>query len=64
MSKVIEGLYYSESHEWVKVEGNYGYIGITDYAQHALGNIVYVDMPDVDDEVEKDSEFGAVESCQ
>ena len=64
MSKVIEGLYYSESHEWVKVEGNYGYIGITDYAQHALGNIVYVDMPDVDDEVEKDSEFGAVESVK
>lgn len=61
MSKVIEGLYYSESHEWVKVEGNYGYIGITDYAQHALGNI---DMPDVDDEVEKDSEFGAVESVK
>ena len=64
MSKVIEGLYYSESHEWVKLEGNYGYIGITDYAQHALGNIVYVDMPDVDDEVEKDSEFGAVESVK
>lgn len=64
MSKVIEGLYYSESHEWVKVEGDYGYIGITDYAQHALGNIVYVDMPDVDDEVEKDSEFGAVESVK
>lgn len=53
MSKVIEGLYYSESHEWVKVEGNFGYIGITDYAQNALGNIVYVDMPDVDDEIEK-----------
>ncbi len=64
MSKVIEGLYYSESHEWVKVEGAYGYIGITDYAQHALGNIVYVDMPDVDDEVEKDAEFGAVESVK
>lgn len=64
MSKVIEGLYYSESHEWVKVDGAYGYIGITDYAQHALGNIVYVDMPDVDDEVEKDSEFGAVESVK
>ena len=46
------------------MEGNYGYIGITDYAQHALGNIVYVDMPDVDDEVEKDSEFGAVESVK
>ena len=64
MSKVIEGLYYSESHEWVKVEGAYGYIGITDYAQHALGNIVYVDMPDVDDEVEKEAEFGAVESVK
>lgn len=64
MSKIIEGLYYSESHEWVKVDGNTGYIGITDYAQHALGNIVYVDMPDVDDEVEKDSEFGAIESVK
>ena len=52
MSKVIEGLYYAESHEYVKVDGDYAYIGITDYAQHALGNIVYVDMPEVDDEVE------------
>ena len=40
MTKVVEGLYYSESHEFVKVAGNVGYIGITDYAQHALGNIV------------------------
>ncbi|MDY3355419.1 MAG: glycine cleavage system protein H, partial [Prevotella sp.] len=40
MAKVIDGLYYSESHEFVKVEGEYGYVGITDYAQHALGNIV------------------------
>ena len=64
MSKVIEGLYYSESHEYVKVEGEYGYIGITDYAQNALGNIVYVDMPDVDDEIEAGEEFGAVESVK
>ena len=64
MAKVIEGLYYSESHEFVKVEGNYGFIGITDYAQHALGNIVYVDMPEVDDEVEAGEEFGAVESVK
>ena len=64
MSKVIEGLYYSESHEFVRVEGDYGYVGITDYAQHALGNVVYVDMPDVDDEVESGSEFGAVESVK
>lgn len=64
MAKVIEGLYYSESHEYVRVEGDYGYIGITDYAQHALGNVVYVDMPEVDDEVEAGSEFGAVESVK
>ena len=42
MAKVLEGLYYAESHEYVKVEGNIGYVGITDYAQHALGNVVYV----------------------
>ena len=64
MAKVIEGLLYSESHEYVKVEGNIGYVGISDYAQHALGNVVYVDMPDVDDEVEAGSEFGAVESVK
>ena len=64
MAKVIEGLYYSESHEYVKVEGNFAYVGITDYAQHALGNVVYVDMPDVDDEVTAGEEFGAVESVK
>ena len=64
MSKVIEGLYYSESHEYVKVEGDFGFIGITDYAQHALGNVVYVDLPEVDDEVEAGEEFGAVESVK
>ena len=64
MAKVIEGLYYSESHEFVKVVGSVGYIGITDYAQHALGNIVYVDMPDVDDDIEVDEDFGAIESVK
>ena len=64
MAKVIEGLYYSESHEYVRVEGDFGFIGITDYAQHALGNVVYVDMPDVDDEVAAGEEFGAVESVK
>ena len=64
MSKVLEGLYYSESHEYVRVEGEYGYVGITDYAQNALGNVVYVDMPDVDDEVVAGEEFGAVESVK
>ena len=64
MAKVLEGLYYSESHEYVRVEGEYGYVGITDYAQNALGNVVYVDLPEVDDEVEAGKEFGAVESVK
>lgn len=64
MAKVIEGLYYSESHEFVRVEGEYGYIGITDYAQNALGNVVYVDTPEVDDEIEAGEDFGAVESVK
>jgi len=64
MAKVIEGLYYSESHEFVRVEDGFGYIGITDYAQHALGNVVYVDMPEVDDDVTAGEEFGAVESVK
>lgn len=64
MAKVIEGLYYSESHEYVRVEGNIGFIGITDYAQNALGNVVYVDMPDVDDEITAGEDFGAVESVK
>ena len=64
MAKVIEGLFYAESHEYVRVEGEYGYIGITDYAQSQLGNVVYVDMPEVDDEVSAGEEFGAVESVK
>lgn len=64
MSKIIDGLFYSESHEYVKIEGEFGYVGITDYAQHELGNVVYVDMPEVDDEVEAGQEFGAVESVK
>lgn len=64
MAKVIEGLYYSESHEYVKVEGDEAYVGITDFAQDSLGNIVYVDMPEVDDEVSAGEDFGAVESVK
>ena len=64
MSKIIEGLKYSETHEWVKVEGNVAVIGVSDYAQKEMGDITYVDMPDVDDEVSKDEEFGALESVK
>ena len=64
MAKTVEGLYYSESHEWVKVEGNVAIVGITDFAQHAMGDLSYVDMPEVGDEFEKGEEFGAVESVK
>lgn len=64
MAKVIDGLYYSKSHEYVRVDGEYGYVGITDYAQSQLGNVVYVDLPEVDDEVTVEEEFGAVESVK
>lgn len=57
-------IYYSPSHEYVRVDGNVGFIGISDYAQHALGNIVYVDMPDQGDDVVAGEEFGAVESVK
>ena len=55
---------YTNEHEWIRLEGDTAYVGITDYAQHALGNVVYVDMPEVDDEVEADEDFGAVESVK
>ena len=64
MAKTVEGLYYSESHEWVKVEGDVAIIGITDFAPHAMGDLSYVDMPEVDDELEAGEEFGAVESVK
>lgn len=64
MSKVVEGLLYSESHEWVKVDGNVAIIGVTDFAQSEMGDITYVDMPDVDDEFNAGDDFGALESVK
>lgn len=64
MVKTIEGLFYSESHEWVKVDGETAIIGISDHAQQAMGNIVYVDMPEEEDEVTANEDFGAVESVK
>lgn len=64
MSKILEELRYSDSHEWVKVDGDIATVGISDYAQHALGNIVYVDMPEEGDEVTAGEDFGAVESVK
>lgn len=64
MAKTIEGLFYSESHEWVKVDGETAIIGISDHAQQAMGNIVYVDIPEEEDEVTANEDFGAVESVK
>lgn len=59
-----EELLYSKSHEWVRIEGNEAVIGITDFAQDALGDITYVDLPQVDDSFEQEQEMGAVESVK
>ena len=64
MSKIVEGLLYSDSHEWVKVDGDVAIIGVTDYAQAEMGDITYVDLPEVDDEVSAGEDFGALESVK
>lgn len=62
--KVVEGLLYTQDHEWIKVDGNKAYIGITDYAQNMLGSIVYVELPEEDDEFDKEDTFGVIESVK
>ena len=64
MSKIAEGLLYSESHKWVKVDGNVAVIGVSDFAQEEMGDITYVDVPDVDDEIKAGEDFGALESVK
>ena len=64
MSKILEGLKYSESHEWVKAEGNVAWIGVSDFAQKEMGDITYVDMPEEGDDVMAGEEFGALESVK
>ena len=64
MAKFEEGLRYSESHEWVKVESDLAVIGVSDFAQAEMGDITYVDLPSEGDEVEAGEEFGALESVK
>ena len=64
MSKIIKGLYYTNTHEWIRVEDGFGYIGITDYAQESLGEIVFVELPEEDDELVAGEELGAIESVK
>ncbi len=64
MSKIVKGLYYTNTHEWVKVEEGFAYIGITDYAQESLGEIVFVELPEEEDQAEAGEEFSAIESVK
>ena len=62
--KVIPELRYSDKHTWVKVEDEYAYIGITDFAQDQLGEVLFVEMPEIEDEITQGEEFGVVESSK
>jgi len=62
--KILKDLLYSNDHEWVKVEGDKAYIGITDYAQHSLGDIVFIELPEVEDEISSQDVFGVIESVK
>lgn len=62
--KVLEGLFYTKDHEWIKVDGDKAYLGITDYAQKALGNLVYIELPEIDTELNAGDTFGTLESVK
>ncbi len=62
--EVKKGLFYTNEHEWVMVEEDVVYIGISDYAQHSMGELVFIDLPEEGDEFEKGDAFGAVESVK
>jgi len=64
MSDIRQDLRYSKEHEWIRVEGNVGIIGITDFAQHELGEIVYIELPAVGDTFQAHAQFGTVESVK
>ena len=64
MSKVIKGLYYTNTHEWVRVEDGFAYVGITDYAQESLGEIVFVELPEEETALEPGTEICAFESVK
>ncbi|MCT4642313.1 MAG: glycine cleavage system protein GcvH [Bacteriovoracaceae bacterium] len=64
MSKIIDGLYYTKEHEWLKIDGDNAKIGITDFAQSSLGDIVFVELPDEGENLDKDASFGVVESIK
>lgn len=62
--KTIPSLKYTSKHQWVKVEGEYAYIGITDFAQDQLGEVLFVEMPEVGDDISQNEDYGVVESSK
>lgn len=62
--KILENLKYAKNHEWIKVEGNEALIGLSDFAQHELGDIVFIDIPTVGETLDKDETFGSVEAVK
>ena len=64
MANIPEDLHYSKDHEWVRVEGDVAVVGITDYAQNSLGDVVYVELPKVGEEFAANESFGSVESVK
>ncbi|MBE3579866.1 MAG: glycine cleavage system protein H, partial [Caldanaerobacter subterraneus] len=62
--KVLEGLYYSKDHVWLKIEGDKAYIGITDYAQDSVGDIEYIELPEVEMEFTAGDVLGVMESAK
>ncbi len=64
MSKVLKDLYYTEEHDWVKVEGDIATVGATDYAQHQMGDIVFVEFPQVGDEFTRGDDYAVIESVK
>ncbi len=64
MANIPEDLHYSKDHEWIRVEGDIGTVGVTDHAQHALGDVVYVELPKAGDSFEAHEAFGSVESVK
>ena len=64
MANIPDDLHYSKDHEWVRVEGNVAVVGITDYAQDSLGDVVYVELPKVGDDFAANESFGSVESVK
>ena len=64
MSKIPKDVIYTRDHEWIRIEGNVAEVGITDHAQKELGDMIFVELPDIGDEIDAGDEFGSIESVK